>query len=411
MNKLCGIYKHLLLLGIVMLTAVGAFAQPEKFNRANLLLREKNADLAVPTIDSVVVHPETMNDAASWTLRAFIYFELYKRGEKYKLFSPIRDTIIRSIKRSYALKPDEDNAGNNKKLVINLSAGYFNLARTLLQDSIDDVRSQIAYNKYKELYMIVDTTANFTAKDIEYYLAVGSVYSDIFIKDNKNVKAQNIAKVALLKVLEIQDDNPAGNITLGLMYYNQAVNLTREMPYEVELSQLDFVQENIVKLAKQSEQFVYKVYSKDNKNLKAIEALYYIYRMLNEMAKSDEFKKIGEQYGIKFNIEEKTGDTNGQTAPENTPPGNGQAKEEKAPEKPKEEVKEEKPKSKEELEKEQKAAAEKARADEKAAKEADKKAKKDKKEQEEREAKEAKEKEKKAKEEAKAKDTNDQNQK
>lgn len=311
MNKLRNIKN--LLLGIILLMTVGMFAQPEKFNRANLLLREKNADLALSTIDSVIAHPDTKNDPASWTLRAFIYFDIYKRTDKLKLYSPLRDTILSSIKKSMSLKPigdnaADDNASNNKKLLINLSAGYYNLAKTLLQDSINDERSLIAYNKFKQTYLLADSAANFSAKDVEYFLAVGSVYSDIFIKDNKNTKAQNIAKIALLNVLQIQDDNPAANINLGLMYYNQAVNLTKELDYGADLSQIDFVQENIIKLAKQAEQFILKVYTNDNKNVKAVEALHYIYRMLNENAKFEEFKKKGELLGIKFDSEEKTGD-------------------------------------------------------------------------------------------------------
>jgi hypothetical protein len=371
MNKLCNIFKNLLV-GMIMLTTVSMFAQPEKFNRANVLLREKNADLAVSTIDSVIVYPETKNDPAAWTLRAFIYFDVYKRTDKLKLYSPLRDTIITSLKRSISLKPDEDNAGNNKKLLINLSAGYFNLAKTLLQDSINYDRSSIAYNKFRELYLIADSTANFTVKDIEYYLAVGSVYSEIFIKDNKNVTAQNIAKLALLKVLEMQDDNASANVTLGLMYYNQAVNLTRELDYGADLSQIDFVQENIIKLAKQSEQFIYKVYKNDNKNVKAIEALYYIYRMLNENAKSDEFKKIGETFGIKFNTEEKTGDEKPAEDKPATDPQKDQPKEEKSPDEKKADVKEAKEEKKAEKEQEKEVKAEKKAQEEKAKEDAKK---------------------------------------
>ena len=315
MNKLCNIFKNILL-GLLLLMSVSMFAQPDRYNRAYLLFREKNTDLAKLAIDSSIAHPETQFEPATWTTRAFIYFDIYRRTDRFRLYSELRDTIISSVKTSMRLmaaKPDEDNKGNNTKLLVNLSAGYFNLAKALLQDSINDEKSLIAYNKFKELYLLTDSTANFEIKDVEYFLAVGSVFSEIFIKDNSKVKEQNVAKVALLKVLELQPDNPAANINLGLMYYNQAVNLSKELDYGADLSQIDFVQENMVKLAKQSEQFIIRVYNNDNKNVKAIEALYYIYRMLNETARSDDFKKIGEPYGIKFNTEEKTEDGKDET--------------------------------------------------------------------------------------------------
>jgi len=283
-----------------MLFAVNGFAQNDKLNRAQQLLQEKNVDQARLAIDSVVVNAETKGDFVSWTTRAYIYFEIYKRTDKQKLNSALRDTVIASLKRSNTLKPDETFATNNKKLLSNLAAGYFNLSKALLMDSVNYKRSLIAYNRFKENFIIAEPATNFTARDIEYHLAVGSVYSDIFNKNNKNTEAQETAKVALLKVLDMQPENPSANINLGIMYYNQAVNLGKELDYGASFNQIDVVQENIIKLAKQAEQFIIKVYKLDNKNVKAVEALHSIYKMLNEKAKEEDFKKKCKELNIKL---------------------------------------------------------------------------------------------------------------
>lgn len=298
MGKWRNIYRNLLL-GMIMLLGVSGFAQIDKLNRAQQLLGAKDADNAILAIDSVVKHPDTKNDPMAWTTRAFIYFEKYKRGERLKLNSSLRDTVVSSLKKSMKLKPDEESVANNKKLITTIASGYYNLAKTLLQDSVDDVRSLKAYNKFREVFMLGEPTANMTSKDIEYNLAVGSIYSDIFINDNTNLKAQNVAKVSLLKVLDMQPDNAAANINLGLMYYNQAVNLSKGIMWDTEISQIEVVQENIVKLAKQAEGFIIKVYKNDAKNAKAVEALYYIYRMLLETKKSEEFKLKCADLGVK----------------------------------------------------------------------------------------------------------------
>ena len=287
-----------LLLGIVLLMNVGVFAQVDKLSRAQHLYEAKDADRAILAIDSVVLHPETKNDFSAWSLRAFIYFEKYKRTDRLKLNSPLRDTVVSSVKKSMKLKPDAEYVANNKKLITTIASGYYNLAKAFLQDSIDDVRSLKAYNKYKEVFVLGDPTANLIPKDIEYFLAVGSVYSDIFINDNNNLKAQKVAKTALLKVLELQPDNAAGNLNLGLMYFNQAINLAKSMDYDTDISQAEIIQENIVKLAKQSEQYILKVYKNDPKNKKAVQALYYIYRLLFDQKKSDEFKQKCTELGI-----------------------------------------------------------------------------------------------------------------
>ena len=283
---------------IFLMKAAGLPAQEEKLFRAQQLLGAKQAEQAALVIDSVIAHPDTKGDFISWTTRAYIYFDLYKRSDRSKLNSPLRDTIISSVRVSQSLSPDSTYRENNKKLLTNLAANYFNLGKMYLQDSLNSDNSLIAYNRYKEVYLMAEPGANLSQKDVDYYLAAGSIYADIFNKDNNKVQAGETAKVSLLKVLELQPDHPNALMNMGLMYYNQAVNITQSIGYGTDLSQIEVIQENIVKLAKQSEQFVVRVYNNDHKNAKAVEALYYIYRMLNEFEKSDDFKNKCKELGI-----------------------------------------------------------------------------------------------------------------
>ena len=295
-----------LILSTLLLLSIGVYSQEEKLYRARVLLDSKipaNIELARLCVDSLVLDSVTKDDFISWTLRSFIYFDIYKRTEKNKLNSDLRDTIISSILKSNKLNPDETYAGNNKKLLQNIGAGYFNLAKKMLEDSVNEEKSLIAFNRFKEIYKILEPDINFKQKDIEYNLTIGSIFSEFFIKDNNNTKAQNTAKVALLKVIELDPSNESANINLGLMYYNQAVNLSKELDYGADFTQIDFIQENMIKLAKQSEQFIFKVYSKNNKNVRSVEALFYLYRMLLDEPKSDEFKKIAIELGVKFGDE------------------------------------------------------------------------------------------------------------
>src|SRR5690349_17503294 len=207
MGKARHILKNLLP-GILLLVSSGILAQEEKLNRAGQLYRANQYEAALPAIDSAIKDPQTKNDFICWTTRAYIYYGLYKRSDKNKLNSALRDSVVSSIKMSNSLKPDSDYVANNTKLLNTLANSYFNLSKSFLQDSTDDEKSLVAYGRYKELHRMVEPSFNSAAKDAEYYLAVGSVFSDIFSKDNNNTKAQNTAKVALLKVLEMQPDNP-----------------------------------------------------------------------------------------------------------------------------------------------------------------------------------------------------------
>src|ERR1700733_126353 len=104
MSKLRNIFKNLFL-SLLVVWNVNGFAQVDKLSRAQDLYQAKKPDLARPAVDSVVRHPDTKKDYVSWTTRAFIYYEIYKRTDKNKLNSALRDTIISSLKVSYSLKP------------------------------------------------------------------------------------------------------------------------------------------------------------------------------------------------------------------------------------------------------------------------------------------------------------------
>lgn len=293
------IFKSLLQ-GILMFLGFALHSQEATLNRAQQLFRAQKYEQAALAVDSAVAHPQTTRDFISWTTRAYTYYYIYVKTDKAKLESRLRDTVLISIRKSIALNPDSDYIANNKKILVNLAAHYFNISRSLLQDSLNYDRSSKAYKHYKELTKLQDANLNADSKDVEYYLAVGSVYSELFNKDNGNLKAQQIAKVALMKVLDIQPDNPGANMNMGLLYFNQAVNMVKELDGEIPIEKIDEVQTNVEKLARQSETYIYRVYKNDNKNRKACTALYYIYRMLYQLPKSDEFKKKAEDLGEKF---------------------------------------------------------------------------------------------------------------
>ena len=274
----------------MILISATMLAQEDKLSRAQGLMTSDPGQ-ALLIMDSVIQHPQTKNDFYTWTVRAYIYYELYKKTEKLKLHSAIRDSILSTIKTASELKPDSESFQSINRMYKSLSSGYKKIVKVLLEDSLNYEGSQEAFNNYKKLLLKVEPKHNFEADDIEYNLTVGSIFSNIFNEDNKKTKAGEIAKVALLKVLGMQPTNSSANLNLGLMYYNQAANLSKSLEYGADFTEIDAIQDNMIKLAKQSEKLIRSVYDNDNKNTKSILALYYIYRMLVDTPKFEEFKK------------------------------------------------------------------------------------------------------------------------
>ena len=79
------------------------------------------------------------------------------------------------------------------------------------------------------------------------------------MRNNFNQKYGDIAKYALLKVLEIDSKNISANINLGILYYNQGATLMRMMDYDVDLAQLDVIQENAKKFKVSFEEELHRV--------------------------------------------------------------------------------------------------------------------------------------------------------
>jgi tetratricopeptide (TPR) repeat protein len=267
-------------------------AQTNLLMEAQDLSNSKQFDKAMPLLDQVILHPETKDDPASWHIRSYVYLQLFKQAgntisntQKVNLL----DISVKSAEQSMALDKDGAYKENNYGFIKSSAAGYYKLCISYL-DSLNAPRSEECYNKYKRNMVIFSPTFDFKEKDIEYYKATGSLFSDMYIKNNFSQKYGDVAKAALLKVLDLDPKNIVANINLGILYYNQGATLMRMSDYDMDLAQLDVVQENAKKIFKQSLPFMIKVYELDPQNKKALEGLQGIYSALMDEEKANEFK-------------------------------------------------------------------------------------------------------------------------
>ncbi len=268
------------------------FAQNDSLYKAQTLCNEKKFNQAIQIIDKVVLNPETSSDPASWHIRAYAYLQTYKQtgtGNTSKAY--LLDTAMYSTLKSMKLDSKSEYKENNDGFIKNGASTYYKLCTILLQDSLNLYRSEKFYNNYKKYTILINPTFNLKAKDIEYYNAAGGQFGELYTKNNFQQKYGDYAKMALLKVLEIDSKNIAANINLGILYYNQGATLMRELEYDVKLDQLDVVQENAKKLFKQSLPFMMKVYELQPKDARAIEGIEGIYSALLDEEKASEFKR------------------------------------------------------------------------------------------------------------------------
>lgn len=271
-----------------------SISQYDKMLRVQECLKVKDVRGAKSAIDSVFLAKEAQTDPQAWYFRAFVHYELSKK-DKFALVSADRDSSVSYAKKALSLKPDADQKQSCLEILKRHSATYFSICKTQLQDSLNYEKSQAAYLMYKKLYAQVDTAFNFKTKDIEYYSAAGSIFTDLFTNNITKNDYGEVGKVTLMKVLDLDPKNISASVNLGIIYYNQGVNLINSMDIDTPLDKLEIIQDNSAKLFKQSLPFMNKVYELDPKNLKALESLRQIYHALNDTEKANEFNSKLEQ--------------------------------------------------------------------------------------------------------------------
>ncbi len=276
---------------LLFATIVGK-AQQSKFNAAYTFLQQGNLDSAKVNIDAAIIHPETAGDGKTWYVRGFIYKSIYNKNEKGNKQSPSRLTALNSFKKSIQLDTTQENVQENVKNIKYLCTTLYNDAGASL-DSIDYKIAIANFDIFKEYYLLVDPTpANIQQKDIDFTLAIASLYTKVFESDRKGkIEFLKLAKDAYNKILSIDPNNIAANYNMGILYYNQAVNLINQSDYDLDIVALNDIQDNSINLFKESLPFMEKAYELDPKRRETLLGLSGIYFSLNEFEKSNMYKQ------------------------------------------------------------------------------------------------------------------------
>jgi hypothetical protein len=284
--------KRTLVLGILLLLAGFTKAQQDRKNAAISFLQQGNLDSAMANIDQAIVHQQTALDAESWYIRGFIYKSIYNKNEKANKESNARLVALASFKKSLALDGSEGNVQENVKNIKYLASTLYNDAAASL-DSVDYKIAIRNFGLYKEYYPLVDSSqANIRQKDIDFSLAIASLYTKIFESDRKGkTEFLRLAKESYNKVLQLDPNNIGANYNMGILYYNQAVNLINQSDYDLDIVALNDIQDNSINLFKESLPFMEKAYSLDPRRKETLLGLSGIYFSLNEFEKSNMFKQ------------------------------------------------------------------------------------------------------------------------
>ena len=292
--------KRAIILSFLLLLAVTSNAQQSQVNAAYTFLQQGKLDSAKAAIDAAVVHPETQLDGQTWYVRGFVYKTIYNQNEKANKESKTRIEALISFKKSLSIDTTKENVQENIKNIKYLATTLYNDAAASL-DTIDYKIAVRNFDIFREYYLLVNPSKeNFKQKEIDFASAIATVYTRIYEGDRKGkVDFLNLAKAEYNKALLLDPNNINANYNMGILYYNQAVNLINQSDYDLDIVALNDVQDNSINLFKSSLPFMEKAYSLNPNRRETLLGLSGIYFSLNEKEKSNEFKQKLEQIGNK----------------------------------------------------------------------------------------------------------------
>ncbi len=289
-HTLTTICRHICIIALLMHWTDFAFCQRDKLTKALRYYQAGNLDTARMYIDSASANPETAADANTWYYRGYIYKDLYNQREKINKQSTLRMEAVNSFLKQMELDTEGKLRENVHKNINYVANTIYNDAAT--STNINEYPIAIAnFNKYKEIMRKVDSTKTFNDLEIQLHSALGSIYMQIYEADReKNKEFFDKSRNSFLFVLELDSNNYTANYNMGILYYNEAVNIIKGLDYDLDLITLELIQEETVELFKKALPYMLKARELNPKRKETLIGLSGIYFSLNELEKSEQIE-------------------------------------------------------------------------------------------------------------------------
>ena len=242
-------------------------------------------------IEKAVNDAQTINNPYAWYFRGIIYKELYKQNRPADSLLTLRTEAANSYTKSIELDTSNEYEAENLKNLRFLGVTFFNDANLKLNERKFE-NSQKCFNLYKSTMKLADPSVNIKEEEIKYSLSVASAYNSIYNQsDDELVEYLDKAKDIYNKVIKTDPDNLLANYNMGIIYYNQAVRIIKNLEVSFDILAFREAEDEVIGLFKKSLPFIETGYeaAPDDKNI--VEALYEIYYSLNDEEKYKEYKK------------------------------------------------------------------------------------------------------------------------
>lgn len=261
-----------------------------KLTNALYNLKLGELDKAKELIDAATEDTLFSGKASTYYYKGNVYKELFKEREPDMKQSPYRIISVESFKKSLELESDGTYSESSRKNMKYLAETVYNHAAVSL--NTEEYKKALSnYKFYKEIISTAYPNTDFKEKDIMFNLALATIYSKLAEGDTATSEEFYGKTIDLYnEILDIDSNNVSANYNMGILFYNQGVDIVNNMDYSLDLEQLNEVQDRIIVLFKKSLPYMLKAYELDPKRRETLIGLQGIYFSLNDIEKSEKYK-------------------------------------------------------------------------------------------------------------------------
>jgi hypothetical protein len=286
--------KGLYILSLILLVgniAKAQFVGKDGVSKALYYLQKPELDSAKKYIDEASLDSTINKEPKTWYYRGFIYKELYKTNEKDDKNSSFRLEGIASLKKLLDIDTKEEFTESSSKMLTYLASTLYNDAARSLTPETYQLAEQ-NYAKYRETMLLSNPLVELTQQDIKFKLALASMLNQSALQGN-NLDSSKVEQVKSIykEVLELDTNNGSANYSIGIIYYNEAVDIINNMDYDMDLEKLNELQDVCIDLFLNALPYMKKSYSLGYNRRETIIGLKNIYHGLNDEVNEKIYKE------------------------------------------------------------------------------------------------------------------------
>lgn len=251
------------------------------------IMAARDAILDAVQSDQEKRHPYT------WYVKGFLYKEIFKQIEKSNPYSENREVAVDAIEQSMAMDEKGEFLENNKTALKFLSISYYNdaviLTRSMTDQNFDEPIQ--FYERYKRLNSIVDPTADYTAKDVEFYKNMARACRLMYEKDaDINPLLFDSMVRYYTMALELAPNEFQSHYNLAVNYYNRGVHKIRKIDHNTEIVELIRIQDECLVLFKEALPYMEKAKEISPDHVGTLKGMMAIHRSLSNDILSKEYQ-------------------------------------------------------------------------------------------------------------------------